>query len=263
MDFMKANKAAWEEAFDNRHEGWCADMAAQLKTQRLPYMTPMLRDAMQALDLQGKTVAQFCCNNGRELLSSMQLGPANGVGFDIAENMIREARAVAAEAQLPCTFHATNILDIGEEYTKAFDLVMFTVGAITWFQNLPELFGIASRCLKPGGQLLIHDFHPLINMLPLPGEEAFDPAQPNRIAYSYFRTEPWLEQNSGGYMTHHKSKSTFTSFSHTMSSILNAIQAAGMQFISMQEYDKDIGMTDAYDGLGFPLSFTLLAAKLA
>ncbi len=39
---------------------------------------------LKSLDLQGKTIAQFACNNGRELLSAVQLGAAYGVGFYIA-----------------------------------------------------------------------------------------------------------------------------------------------------------------------------------
>ncbi|MCB7062323.1 hypothetical protein [Enterocloster citroniae] len=36
---------------------------------------------------KGKTISQFCCNNGRELFSLIQLGAKDGVDFDIAENL--------------------------------------------------------------------------------------------------------------------------------------------------------------------------------
>ncbi len=263
MDYIKSNKKAWEEAFEHRHEGWCGDMAERLKHEELPYLHECFRQALRALDLRGKTIAQFCCNNGREILSAMQLGPRSGVGFDIAENMVELARETARQADIPCAFVARNILEIGAEHAGAFDLVFFTVGAITWFEDLEALFAVAARCLKPGGALLIHDFHPLVNMLPLPGEEAFDPDSPDRVAYSYFRTEPWLEQNSGEYMTSHKNSHTFTSFSHTMGSIVSAAAADGLRIVSLREFDFDIGMTDAYNGKGFPLSFILRADKPA
>ena len=139
MDYHQTNKQAWEEAFDHRHEGWCDDLPARLKTDELPYMNPMLRDALKGLDLKGKTIAQFCCNNGRELLSAMQLKTKAGYGFDIAENMTAFANGVAEKAGLPCTFTACDILAIGEEYNSRFDLVMFTIGAITWFEDLTAL----------------------------------------------------------------------------------------------------------------------------
>lgn len=260
MDYISGNKIAWEEAFDNRHEGWGDDLAQRLTTEELPFLNPMLRQAMQSLDLRGKAIAQFCCNNGREILSVMQLKPRSGVGFDIAENMIASARQVAARAKLPCAFAACDILKIGAEYDKAFDFVFFTIGAITWFEDLKALFAVAARCLKPGGLLMINDFHPLVNMLPLPGEAEYDPAFKNRIVFPYFRSEPWIEHNSGGYMTDHQNTdNTFTSFSHTMGGILNALIDNGFRIASLREFDKDIGMTDVYDGQSFPMSYILLA----
>lgn len=263
MDYIQNNKKAWEEAFEHRHEGWCADMAQRVKSETLPYLNPMLRDALCSLSLRGKTIAQFCCNNGRELLSAMQLGAKAGFGFDIAENMIQSAKEVTREAGLPCTFVARNILEIGGEYAGAFDLVFFTIGAITWFQDPGTLFRVVFQCLKPGGLLLINDFHPFVNMLPLPGEEGFDPASLNRVAFSYFRAEPWLEHNSGRYLTDHRNANTFTSFSHTMGSIVTSLAGSGFRILSLREFDTDIGMTDAYDGKGFPLSYVLLAEKTA
>jgi SAM-dependent methyltransferase len=263
MDYIQGNQLAWEEAFDHRHAGWGDDLVGRLQTETLPFLNPMLRQAVQSLDLMGKAVAQFCCNNGREILSVMGQGAASGTGFDIAENMIAFAREAAEKAGIPCKFQSCNVLEIGAEYGEAFDLVLFTIGAITWFEDLEALFAVAARCLRPGGLLLINDFHPFVNMLPLPGEEAFDPVETNRVAYSYFRTEPWLEQNSGMYMTAHRNAHTFTSFSHTMGSILSAVAAAGLRVVSLEEFDQDIGMTDAYDGKGFPLSFILRAAKPA
>jgi SAM-dependent methyltransferase len=177
--------------------------------------------------------------------------------------MIAQAREAARQAGIPCEFVACNILDVGAEYDVVFDAVFFTVGAITWFRDLRALFAVAARCLKPGGALLIEDFHPFINMLPLPGEEAFDPASPDRVAYSYFRGEPWLEHNGAGYMTDKETTHTFTSFSHTLSDILNAAIASGLNVVSLREFDFDIGMTDAYNGKGWPLSFILQAQKPA
>ena len=261
MEYTNENKQAWEEAFDHRHEGWCDDIPTRLKTDDLPYMNPMLQDALKGLDLKGKTIAQFCCNNGRELLSAMQLQAKDGYGFDIAENMVAFANDMAHKAQLPCTFIATDILEIGEEYDAAFDLVMFTIGAITWFEDLKALFGVVSRCLKPGGMLLINDFHPFVGMLPIPGEEQYDENDLHRLAYSYFRKEPWIEQNSGGYMAGHKNTHAFTSFSHTIADMINAAIFSGLTIADLKEYDQDVGIADAYNGMGFPLSFTLKATK--
>ena len=263
MDYILNNKAAWEEAFDHKREGWGDENHLRLLHETLPFFCSDAAAELRALDLKGKRVAQFCCNIGRELLSLMQLGAAGGVGFDIAENILQQARATAQKANIQnCSFVACNILDIGAQYHGQFDLILFTIGAITWFRDLDPLFQKVSACLKPGGVLFIHDFHPVMNMLPMPGEPEFDPAHPNQVVYSYFRNEPWVENEGMGYMSEQYHSKTFTSFSHTMGRIVTAVSSAGMRIRKLEEFDYDVGLSDAYDGKGFPLSYLLTAEKM-
>lgn len=123
--------------------------------------------------------------------------------------------------------------DIDESYYNKFDFIFFTIGAITWFKDLSLLFEKVSKCLKSNGLLLINNFHPFMSMLPLPNEDGFDGENLNRIAYSYFRKEPWIENSGMGYMTIQYESKIFTSFSHTLSDIINSIINAGMNIIMM------------------------------
>ncbi|NSI96714.1 class I SAM-dependent methyltransferase [[Clostridium] symbiosum] len=263
MSYIDNNKAAWEEAFEHKHEGWGEDNYKILQTETLPFFCDDMVKELQAMDFKGKSIAQFCCNNGRELLSLMQLGAKTGTGFDIAENIIGQAKDTARMADIKnCCFVSCSILDIDEQYHNCFDFILFTIGAITWFEDLQPLFQKVSDCLKPGGTLLIHDFHPIMNMLPMPGEPEFDENHLNRIVYSYFRSEPWIENEGMGYMSKQYPSKTFTSFSHTMSGIINAISRSQMRIVSLKEYDYDVGLSEVYDKKGFPLSYILTAEKM-
>lgn len=263
MKYIENNKAAWEEAFEHRQHGWGEENHIRLQKERLPFFCSDVASELQAMDFKDKNIAQFCCNNGRELLSLMQLGAENGIGFDIAENIIAQAADTARKASIHnCQFISCNILDIDEQYRNCFDFILFTIGGITWFEDLKPLFQKVSDCLKPGGILLIHDFHPVMNMLPLPGEPEFDAEHLDRMAYSYFRSEPWIENEGMGYMSLPYCSKTFTSFSHTMSDIINAVSHSQMRIMKLNEFDYDIGLTGAYDGKGFPLSYLLVAKKL-
>jgi len=192
----------------------------------------------------------------------MDGGASAGVGFDIAENIIAQAKDTAVKAGIDnCAFVACNILDIPESYHNQFDFIFLTVGAITWFQDLGLLFGKVSKCLKAGGVFLINEIHPMMNMLPLPSENGYNPDDLNRVVYSYFRKDPWLENNGMGYMSVQYESKTFTSFSHTMADIINALGANNLKTMKLNEYNYDIGLTNVYDGKGFPLSFILVAEK--
>lgn len=263
MNYIEGNKAAWEEAFDHKHPGWGEENHIRLQKEELPFFCDDMAALLKTINFKGKSAAQFCCNNGRELLSLMQLGAAEGVGFDIAENIIRQAEETAQKANIKnCRFVATSILDIDEQYHNRFDFIMFTIGAITWFEDLKPLFQKVSDCLKPGGILLIHDFHPVMNMLPMPGEPEFDEDHLNRVTYSYFRKEPWIENEGMGYMSETYESKTFISFSHTMSDIITAVSRSKMRVDELKEFDYDIGLSEAYDGKGFPLSYILTAEKM-
>lgn len=103
--------------------------------------------------------------------------------------------------------------------------------------------------------------NPMLNMLALPWEELFDPEHLGKIAYSYFRKAPWIENEGMGYMTPQYPSKTFTSFSHTMGDIINAVAQNDLKVMQLNEYDYDIGMSEVYNGRGILLSFVLVAKK--
>lgn len=264
MNYIEMNKAAWEEAFDHRHLNWGDDNHLILKSGDYAFFNDDTKKELRNINVQGKAIAQFCCNNGRELLSfTVSGGARRGVGFDIAENILEQAKETAVKAGITnCEFVPCDILEIPECYHDQFDVIFFTIGAITWFKDLTLLFEKVSKCLKNGGIVFINDFHPVINMFPLPCDEGYDPNNLNRYTHSYFSKEPWIENDGMGYMSSkYQSSETFTSFSHTMSDIINALSEHGLKTVKLNEYDYDIGITEDYNHKGIPLSFILMAEK--
>lgn len=262
MNYIEGNKAAWEEAFEHKRPGWGEENHIRLQNEKLPFFYEDASAELRRMDFAGKSIAQFCCNNGRELLSLMQLGAQTGIGFDIAENIIKQAQDTAQKANIPnCTFVACNILDIPAQYVNCFDFILITIGALGWFRDLTLFFKKVSECLKPGGTVFIHDFHPLMNLLPMPGEPEFDEHDLRKIVYPYFRSEPWLGNKGMSYMTKPYESKTFTSFSYTFSSLVNAMSDVGILMVKLKEFDYDIGLSDVYDAKDLPLSYLLIARK--
>lgn len=264
MSYNKLNKLAWEEAFDNRKAGWGEDIIERIKNESHPYLNKDMIEELGNFDLKGKTIAQFCCNNGRELLSLCKMGAEYGVGFDIAENQISFANMVAKELGMNCSFVASDILEIDSSFNNTFDYIFITIGALTWFEDLNAFFKKVAECLKEGGYLIINEKHPVIDMLVADGEENYDPSTPEKLMNSYFRKEPWVENDGMGYMSDSSKeyKNTFYSFSHPFSEILNAIINNGMQIRKLKEMDYDI--SDSFSNLdnrGIPLSYILISSK--
>lgn len=68
MDYIQNNKAAWEEAFEHRKPGWGENNHERLLGEHLPFFCADVARELEAVDWSSRAVAQFCCNNGRELL---------------------------------------------------------------------------------------------------------------------------------------------------------------------------------------------------
>lgn len=261
--YIEGNKAAWEEAFDNRDASWGEDISERVRKEEYPFFYEEMKTVLKELGTEGKTIGHFCCNNGRELLSLVKSGhAAKGVGFDIAENQVAFANEKAKELNLPCVFEAVNIYDIDDRYREQFDLVIITIGALCWFDDLNRFFGIIAKCMKPGAEIVINEQHPLTNMLATEGEERYDPEHITECCYSYFEHE-WTGNEGMYYMTkkHYHSK-TFTDYTHPMSEIITGMCSSGMVVTGLKEFDYDIsGAFASAEHCGFPLSMIIQGRK--
>ena len=263
--YIEGNKAAWEEAFDNRHASWGRDITDRVQKEDYPFFNQEMAEVLKKIRTEGMTIGQFCCNNGRELLSLVKSGKAaKGVGFDIAENQVAFANEKAKELNLPCVFEAVNVYDIDDRHREAFDVVMITIGALCWFDDLNRFFAVVSKCMKPGAVLVINEQHPCTNMLAGEGDEGFDPEHRTESLFSYFEHE-WTGNGGMYYMTQKSYRSkTFTDFTHSMSEIISGICSNGIVVTGLQEFDYDIsGGFAAIDHRGYPLSMILQGKKLS
>ena len=263
MNYNDANKAAWEEAFAKHRQGYAEDPALRIKRGDLSILHDNARATLQEIGLEGKAVGQFCCNNGRELLTLLNMGARTGTGFDISENFTDEGRRLVRETDLDAEFVTTDIYHIDESYADCYDLLLVTIGALCWFQDLDIFFAKVALVLKNGGALLIHEQHPYTNMLAMPSEESYDTERPDQVVFSYFKEEPWIDNDGVDYIgeTTYESK-TLYSFSHSFATILNALCNNGMVLKSVREFDCDISTCWPHlNHKAMPLSYILVAQK--
>jgi ubiquinone/menaquinone biosynthesis C-methylase UbiE len=263
MDYIQKNKRAWEEAFNNRYAEWGADIVETIKVKDYAYFNNDTAKVLRTYSFKDKAIAQFCCNNGRELLSLAYSQKAKEcIGFDIAENQVKFANEKAIELGVSCQFVAANILDIDSKYNNLFDYAIITIGALCWFKDLDAYFNIVSRCLRKNAILIINEQHPVCNMFGLPDDENYDEGCSTKPVNSYFKKE-WRNTDGMYYMTKKEYTSEeFIDYSHPLSEIVNALVKNKLSIKSFNEYDYDI--SDSFEhlnGLGIPLSYILVAEK--
>ena len=216
------------------------------------------------IGIQGSRIAHLCCNNGRELISMLKMGAAQGTGFDISDAFIEEARQLADLGGVQCQFVRSNVLEIPDAYNGLYDLVVFTIGALTWIADLESLFAVSRRLLKPGGNLFVYEMHPILDMMATLEGPEYDPVDELKIVFPYFSSTPWTSMEGLDYIggTVYDGKESI-SFPHTLSDILSAVIGSGFVLSEFREYPHDI--SEAFAHLEkyqkIPLCYSLVARK--
>lgn len=113
-------------------------------------------------DLHGKSLLHLQCNAGQDTLSLARLG-ATVTGVDISDTAVEFARSLSAEAGIPATFERSDIFDWLAATASTFDVVFSSYGALVWLSDLKAWGRGIARVLKPGGHVVVLDFHPMFS----------------------------------------------------------------------------------------------------
>lgn len=259
---VEANRVAWNAVAPVHQQSQGEALRALFATPGASCLDEVATARLTGLGVAGKRVAQLCCNNGSELLSICNLGAARGVGFDISDVVIDEARALAALAlgdDARCEFVRADACDVPGAYSGAFDLVYVSVGALGWIPDLGRFFASAARLLDRAGHVLVYEMHPILDM--------YDPASktPDIPQDSYFRRAPFIETAGLDYVgnTDHEGPPQYW-FHHTLADIFTAVLASGLDVTGFEELAHDISTrypTLASAAIKPPMSYLLTAVK--
>ena len=161
-NLAEQNRKAWEaQAFESwvRAYGTPAEQARKLaadpayKLRRfLPYLG----------DVAGKKIANPLGSYGRLAVAFALLG-ADVTVYDLSEPNRRYALELARAAGVGLEYQLGDFgtLDLSGD-AGTFDAVAVDHGVLHYFTDLEMLVGRFYSLLKPGGQLVINEFHPLL-----------------------------------------------------------------------------------------------------
>jgi ubiquinone/menaquinone biosynthesis C-methylase UbiE len=259
-DYIEANRQSWDEAAPIHAEQKLAALIEGFRKPGYSCLDEVETAILEKIGVKGKAVAQLCCNNGREILSVVNMGAARGVGFDISDAFLDQGRQMAAAGNIAGTFVQGSVYDIPREHDGQFDLVTVTIGALGWLPDVDGFIAVAARLLKPGGHLFMYEMHPVLILF-----EPNDGSLPLIVRYSYFTKEPFRSDDGLDYWSgkQYQAKPNFW-FHHKLSDIIGGCLDRGLALEHFREYDFDI--SNAYAPLEKhekrpPLCFTLVARK--
>ncbi len=221
----------------------------------------VMEQALAAIGLQRKEVAQICCNNGRETISLRNRGAGRAVGFDQSAAFLEQARELNDIARQDCTFVCCDVNAIPAQHHRQFDLVVITIGVFGWMPDLSIFMRNAAALLRPGGRILIHEEHPVVNMFEARSE------RPLEAVHSYFRPRPFVESRAIVYDGSPAPEvGPHYWFVHPLSTVVTALLDSGLDLEVFREFGQNISSIE-FDALEkpepiLPLSY-LMRARLS
>ena len=102
---------------------------------------------------------------------------AKTTGIDLSDKAIARAQELADQIGSNSKFIQSDIYDLADKLDAQFDIVYTSYGTIGWLPDMDKWAKIVSKFLKPGGQFIFVEFHPVVWMF----DEQFD-----KIGYNYF-----------------------------------------------------------------------------
>ena len=179
-------------------------------------------------DIKGKDLLHLQCHFGQDTLSLARMG-ANVTGLDLSDKAINIGKSISQELNIPADFICSNTYDAEKNIDKKFDVIFVSYGAICWLADLKKWGEIIFNLLKPGGRVLVVEFHPALMMY----SEDF-----KTIEFGYFNTQPFVEEFKGTYADKNsKIPQKSVTWNHSIAEVLSALLNSGLIISHISEYD--------------------------
>jgi len=223
-DYLQINREAWNAKAEVHFDSAFYDVEGFVKGKN------SLNEIELNLlgNLQGKSVLHLQCHFGQDTISLSRLG-AKATGVDFSDSAIEKARELARQLGTDTQFVCCPVYDLPQYLDETFDFVFTSYGTIGWLPDMEKWAAIIARFLKPGGQFVFVEFHPVVWMF----DDDF-----SGIAYSYFNTGQITETESGTYADR-KSGITheYIMWNHGIAEVLKSLLNHKLEILAFDEWN--------------------------
>lgn len=145
---------------------WAESYDSQPGNLMLDFDEEVFSSLLNPLDLENKKVVDIGCGTGRHWKKILAKSPASLEGFDVSAAMLQQLKKKFPQARVSAIQdnHFSQVSD------ASFDAIVCTL-TVAHIRHLDSALRAMARILKPGGDLIITDFHPAA--LALGGKRTF------------------------------------------------------------------------------------------
>ena len=224
MDYLEINRRSWNERTKVHIDSDFYDNKTFLEGRNS--LNQIELDILG--DISGKSILHLQCHFGQDTISLTRLG-AKATGVDLSDEAIQKARELAEQTGSDARFINCDVYSLPDYLEGQFDLVFSTYGTIGWLPDIDQWARVVSHFLKPQGELLLVEFHPVVWMF----DDDFE-----KVAYKYTNSDPIQETESGSYTDNEAPIHTeLVSWNHGLGEVVTACVNTGMEIELLKEYD--------------------------
>jgi 2-polyprenyl-3-methyl-5-hydroxy-6-metoxy-1,4-benzoquinol methylase len=223
-NYIEINRQSWNNRTDTHLKSEFYDLDNFIKGK-----TSLNSIELELLgDLTGKTILHLQCHFGQDTISLSRLG-ASVTGVDFSDKAIESAKQIALDTNANATFICCDIYDLPNHLHKQFDIVFTSYGTIGWLPDIDNWAKVVSKFLKPNGQFVFVEFHPVVWMF----DDNFE-----KIFYRYFNSGAIIESENGTYADKTAAISQeYVMWNHGLSEVMNSLIKNGLEINQFNEYD--------------------------
>lgn len=224
QNYFEINKASWNNRTDAHMKSDFYDVEGFLSGK-----SSLNSIELNLLgDVKDKKILHLQCHFGQDTLSLMRLG-AKTTGVDLSDKAIKRAKELSLKIKGDATFICCNIYDLSKHLDETFDFVFTSYGTIGWLPDLNKWAQLVLKYLKPGGQFVFIEFHPVVWMF----DDDF-----SKINYNYFNSGAIIETESGTYADISANiQQESVMWNHSISEVINSLIKNGLEIKSIDEFD--------------------------
>lgn len=222
--YLEINRKSWNDKTEIHLKSKFYDLDGFLKGK-----TSLNNIELNLLgDIKNKTILHLQCHFGQDTISLSRLG-AKVTGVDLSDKAIESAIKIAKETDSSADFICCDIYDLPNHLSKEFDIVFTSYGTIGWLPNLDKWANVVSKFLKPNGQFIFVEFHPVIWMF----DDEFE-----NIGYNYFNSGAIVETENGTYADKTADiTQEYVMWNHGLSEVVNSLIKNGLEINALDEFD--------------------------
>lgn len=223
-NYIEINRQSWNNRTDIHLKSEFYDLDSFIKGK-----TSLNSIELDLLgDVKGKTILHLQCHFGQDTISLSRLG-AEATGMDLSDKAIENAKQIAKDTKADANFICCDIYDLPNHLDKQFDIVFTSYGTIGWLPDLEKWAKIVAKYLKPNGQFVFVEFHPVVWMF----DSNFE-----KIGYNYFNSGAIVESENGTYADKTADiTQEYVMWNHGLSEVMNSLINNGLEITSLNEFD--------------------------